>query len=207
LAEHVEIQAKFLETDLRPCLDAAVAGQGNVFFVDAAHFVFGTFLCCLWSFARIFVRAASGRQRFNVLGAWNAVTHELIAVTNTTVVNTETMCELLRKIAALGLTGPITLVLDNARYQRNAAVQVLAEQVGITLLFLPSYSPNLNLIERLWKFIKRRALYGRYHPTFTEFQAAIQETLDGLPTTHAEPLKTLMTLNFQQFENVSLMTA
>jgi len=178
-----------------------------VFFVDAAHFVFGTFLCCLWSVARIFIRAASGRQRFNVLGAWDAVTHQLIAVTNTTVVNTETMCELLRKIAALGLTGPITLVLDNARYQRNAVVQALASQLGITLLFLPSYSPNLNLIERLWKFIKRRALYGRYHPTFAEFQAAIQETLDGLPTTHAERLKTLMTLKFQLFEDVSLMAA
>jgi len=86
LAEHVETQAEFLETELKPCLDDAVAGQGNVFFVDAAHFVFGTFVCCLWSFARIFVRAASGRQRFNVLGAWNAVTRELIAVTNTTVV-------------------------------------------------------------------------------------------------------------------------
>jgi transposase len=207
LAEHVETQTEFLETDLKPCLDAAVAGRGHVFFVDAAHFVFGTFLCSLWSFARIFVRAASGRQRFNVLGAWNAVTRELIAVTNTTVVNTETLCELLRKIAALGLAGPITLVLDNARYQHNATVKALAEQLGITLLFLPSYSPNLNLIERLWKFIKRRTLYGRYHPTFADFQAAIQETLDGLPTTHAEPLKTLMTLNFQQFENVSLMAA
>ena len=128
-------------------------------------------------------------------------------MTNTTVVNTETMCELLRKIAALGLTGPITLVLDNARYQHNAAVKALATQLGITLLFLPSYSPNLNLIERLWKFIKRRALYGRYHPTFADFQAAINESLDGLPTTHAERLKTLMTLNFQQFEDVSLMAA
>jgi transposase len=207
LAEHVAVQAAFLDTELKPCLDAAQAGQGHVFFVDAAHFVFGTFLCCLWSVTRIFIRAASGRQRFNVLGAWNAVTHQLIAVTNTTVVNTATMCELLGKIAALGLTGPITLVLDNARYQRNAVVQALASQLGITLLFLPSYSPNLNLIERLWKFIKRRALYGRYHPTFAEFQAAIQETLDGLPTTHAERLKTLMTLNFQLFEDVSLMAA
>jgi transposase len=207
LAEHVAIQAAFLDTELKPCLDAAQAGRGHVFFVDAAHFVFGTFLCCLWSVTRIFIRAASGRQRFNVLGAWNALTHQLIAVTNTTVVNTETMCELLRKIAALGLSGPITLVLDNARYQRNAVVQALASQLGITLLFLPSYSPNLNLIERLWKFIKRRALYGRYHPTFAEFQAAIQETLDGLPTTHAEQLKTLMTLNFQLFEEVSLMAA
>ena len=207
MAEHVAIQAAFLDTELKPCLDAAQAGQGHVFFVDAAHFVFGTFLCCLWSVTRIFIRAASGRQRFNVLGAWNAVTHQLIAVTNTTVVNTETMCELLRKLAASGLTGPITLVLDNARYQRNAVVQALASQLGITLLFLPSYSPNLNLIERLWKFIKRRALYGRYHPTFAEFQAAINETLDGLPTTHAEQLKTLMTLNFQLFEDVSLMAA
>ena len=178
-----------------------------MFTVDAAHFVFGTFLCCLWSVTRIFIRAASGRQRFNVLGAWNAVTHQLIAVTNTTVVNTATMCELLGKSAALGLTGPITLVWDNARYQRNAVVEALASQLGITLLFLPSYSPNLNLIERLWKFIKRRALYGRYHPTFAEFQAAINETLDGLPTTHAERLKTLMTLNFQLFEDVSLMAA
>ena len=110
MAEHIAIQADFLDTQLKPTLDAARAGRGHVFFVDAAHFVFGTFLGCLWSFARIFVRAASGRQRFNVLGAWNAVTHELIAVTNTTVVNTETMCELLRKIAASGLNGPVTLV-------------------------------------------------------------------------------------------------
>jgi transposase len=207
LAEHVETQAKFLDEELKPKLDAALAGKGHVFFVDAAHFVLGTYLCCLWSVRRIFVRAASGRQRFNVLGAWNAVTRQLIAVTNTTVVNTETMCELLGKIAAQGLSGPITLVLDNARYQRNAVVQGLAKELGITLLFLPSYSPNLNLIERLWKFMKRRSLYGRYHPTFAGFRTAIEETIDGLSTTHADRLKTLMTLNFQQFQDVSLMPA
>ena len=197
----------FRDTELKPRLDAAQAGRGHVFFVDAAHFVFGTYLCCLWSFTRIFVRAASGRQRFNVLGAWNAITRELVAVTNTTVVNTETMCELLHKIAALGLTGSITLVLDNARYQRNAAVQALAQQLGVTLLFLPSYSPNLNLIERLWRFLKRRAVYGRYHPTFADFRAAIEEAIAGLSTTHADQLASLMTLNFQQFENVSLLAA
>ncbi len=207
MAEHVRDQAEFLDAELKPKLDAAQAGQGHVFFVDAAHFVFGTFLCCLWSFTRIFVRAASGRQRFHVLGAWNAVTRELIAVTNTTVVNTETMCEWLRKIADLGLTGPITLVLNNARYPRHAVVQAWAAQLGITLLFLPSYSPNLNLIERLWKFTKRRALYGRYHPTFRDFQAAIQEVLDGLSTKYSQQLASLMTLNFQQFDDVSLMAA
>jgi len=207
LAEHARSQADFLETELKPRLEAAVTGDGPVFVVDAAHFVFGTFLCCLWSFARIFMRAASGRQRFNGLGAWDAVARRLIAVTNTTVVNTETMCQRLRTIAAAGLSGPITGVLDNARYQRNAVVQALAKEWGITLLYLPSDSPNLNLIERLWKFTKRRALDGRYHPTFTEFRAAIEEGLDGLSTPHAEQLKTLMTLKFQLFEDVSLMTA
>jgi transposase len=66
------------------------------------------------------------------------VTRELVAVTNTTVVNTETMCDLMRRIVALQLLGPVTPVLDNARYQRNQAVIALAKELGITLLFLPS---------------------------------------------------------------------
>lgn len=192
---------------MQPALDAAVEGNGHVFFVDAAHFVFGTFLCCLWTIARVFVRAASGRQRFNVLGAWNAVTRQFIAVTNTTVVNTETMCELLRQIAAQGLVGPITIVLDNAKYQRNKIVQDLATELGIRLLFLPSYSPNLNLIERLWGFAKRQSVYGKYHSDFASFRAAIEKTLAEIPTTHAERLESLMTLNFQQFKDVSLLAA
>lgn len=207
LEEHNATQAEFFEKELNPVLEAAREGRGHVFFVDAAHFVFGTYLCCLWSFTRLFVRAASGRQRFNVLGAWNAVTRELVSVTNTTVVNTETMCELLKKIVMLQLAGPVTLVLDNARYQRNKVVMALAEELGIKLMFLPSYSPNLNLIERLWKFTKREAVYGHYHATFADFRAAIEETLDGIPTTHAAELATLMTHNFQRFENVSLMAA
>lgn len=133
-------QREFLNTQLQPVLDAAQAGCGHVFFVDAAHFVFGTFLCYLWCVARMFLRAASGRQRYNVLGAWNAFTRQLPAVTNTTVVNTETMCELLRKIAAQNVVGPITLVLDKACYQRNQVVQDLAAQLGIHLLFLPRQS-------------------------------------------------------------------
>ena len=200
-------QARFLAEELQPRLDAAQAGQRQVFFVDAAHCVFGTFLCCLWSFVRLFVRAASGRQRFNILGAFNAITHELLAVTNTTVVNTTTMEELLQKIADQGGTQPKTVVLDNARYQRNKAVQARAAGLGIELLYLPSYSPNLNLIERLWRFLKRETLYGRYYATFAEFRAALEKTMALLPTKHKGKLASLMTLNFQEFDNVSLLAA
>jgi transposase len=207
LPDHVRDQKVFLDTKLKPRLDRAVAGKGHVLFVDAAHFVYGTYLCCLWSILRVFVRAASGRQRFNVLGASDAVTRTLVTVTNTTVVNTDTMCELLRAVAARNLRGPVTLVLDDARYQRNDVVKGRAKESGIELLFLPSYSPNLNLIERLWRFTKRTAIYGKYHPTFDDFRAAVQKVLDGVHTKHADKLASLMTLNFQEFENVSLLAA
>ena len=110
-----------------------------------------------------------------------------LAVTNTTVVNTDTLCQLLRAIAAEGLIGPVTLVLDNARYQRNKVVQGLAAELSLRLLFLPSYSPNLNLIERLWGFAKRRSVYGRYHPDFASFRAAIENT-------HAFPVKPFVSM-------------
>jgi transposase len=207
LTEHIAVQNEFLTTQLQPALDQACAGTGQVFFVDAAHFVYGTFLCCLWSIARIFVRAASGRQRFNVLGAWNALTRTLVSVTNTTVVNTDTMCALLRTLSGQNLVGPITVVLDNARYQRNRVVEALANDLGIRLLFLPSYSPNLNLIERLWGFAKRQSVYGKYHADFASFRAAIEATLAGIPTKHADAVTSLMTLNFQTFEDVSLLAA
>ena len=99
------------------------------------------------------------------------------------------------------------VVLDNAKYQRNATVQALAKTLGIDLLYLPSYSPNLNLIERLWRFLKRRTLYGRYYPVFADFKAAIERTISELPTKYKNDLQSLMTHNFQQFEDVSLLAA
>lgn len=178
-----------------------------MFFVDAAHFVLGSFLGWVWCAARLFVRAASGRQRYNVLGALNATTKEVIRVTNHTYVTAETVCELLQKIAASGLGVPITLVLDNARYQRCTLVQSLARELHIELLFLPSYSPNLNLIERLWKFVKKKALHCRHHTNFADFQAVIDQCLDQLATQHKDEITSLLTLNFQTFGGVPLLTA
>ena len=74
-------------------------------------------------------------------------------------------------------------------------------------MFLPSYSPNLNLIERLWRFVKRRAAYGKYHPTFADFRAVVQDVLDRVPTTHAAKLASLMTIHFQEFKYVSFLAA
>ncbi len=83
------------------------------------------------------MRAPSGRPRFNVLGALHAITHELITVTNESYINASSVCDLREQSAALGRSTPITLVLDNARYQRCRLVVERASQRGIELLFLP----------------------------------------------------------------------
>lgn len=185
----------------------AQGGKRSVYFVDASHFVLTSFLGWVWCFVRLHVRAASGRQRYNVLGAINAVTHALVTEINTTYITATSVCALLHKIAALGGSMPVTLVLDNARYQRCTLVQDAAKQLGIELLFLPSYSPNLNLIERLWKFVKKEALNSRHHQNFQKFQEAIDGCLADLPTKHREKLATLMTHNFQTWDNVSILNA
>jgi transposase len=176
-----------------------------VFFVDAAHFVLSSFLGLLWCFERLFIRAPAGRQRFNVLGALNAITHELVTVTNDTYINAQRVCELLRAIAALGLGVPITLVLDNARYQKCQLVSALAQELNIELLYLPAYSPNLNLIERLWKFVKKKCLYSTYYPNFKDFKQAISECLAQTHSTYKEELDFLLSLRFQTFEKSKIM--
>jgi transposase len=188
-------------------LNQALAGPHQVYFVDAAHFVYGPFLALVWCFCRTFIKTPSGRQRINVLGALNAVTHQFVSVVNQTYVTAQTTCQLLDKLRALHPGAPLTLVLDNARYQHCKMVVAHAATLGINLLFLPGYSPNLNLIERLWKFIKKDCLNGRYYPTHQQFQAAILDSLDGINTRHQEALKTTLTLNFQMFDDVQLLAA
>jgi transposase len=161
--------------------------------------VLGAYLGFLWCFTRIFIRAPSGRQRFNVLGALNAITHELITVTNESYINSVSVGELLKKIAALGITTPITLIMDNARYQRCRYVLEIAKSLNIEILFLPSYSPNLNLIERLWKFVKKECLYSTYYENFQPFKQAIINCLSETSGKHKSSLDTLLTLSFQTF--------
>lgn len=150
--------------------------------------------------------AASGRKRFNVLGAIHAKTHQLITVTNSAYINSISVCDLLTKISELGYQNPVTLVMDNAKYQHARIVKERAIVLGIELLHLPSYSPNLNLIERLWKFVKKKCLYSKYYENFDLFNSAISECLEKVGTHEYESeLKTLLTLKFQSFKNVQIV--
>lgn len=202
----IEAQENFLKNELRPRLDEAEQGKRAIFFVDAAHFVLAPFVGFLWSFTRIFIKAPAGRQRFNVLGAINAVSLELITVCNDQYINALSFCDMLRKIAELNLQIPITLVLDNAKYQKCKIVKELAESLNIELLYLPSYSPNLNLIERLWKFIKKKCLWSKYYSDFHHFKHSITGCLTQTGTTFRNELKSLLTLNFQTFKKAQIMT-
>jgi transposase len=112
---------------------------------------------------------------------------------------------LLTQLAALGLGAPLTIVLDNARYQRCQRVQEHAASLGIELLFLPPYSPNLNLIERRWKLIKNQCLYSKYYEKFDLFKQAISGCLASALTQHKNELNSLLTLNFQTFEKAQVV--
>ena len=106
----------------------------------------------------------------------------------------------------MGLQGPRTLVLDNARYQRCALVQSVAETLGIELLYGPAYSPNLNFIERLWKFVKKQCLYSKYYTDFSAFTFAMEDCLAQTQTTHKHALSSLLPLNFQSFKKAQSLT-
>jgi transposase len=201
----VTAQEDFKTGQLEPRLDEAKAGQRLVFFMDAAHFVFAPFLGFVWCFERLFVKAPSGRQRFNVLAVLNATTRDIFTVTNLTYITSATVCELLRLLASAHPGVPITIVLDNARYQRCALVQSLAQTLGIELLFLPPYSPNLNLIERFWKFVKKQCLYSKYYADPLAFQHAIIACITQAPHKHQEELASLLTLKFQSFKAVQVI--
>ncbi len=101
---------------------------------------------------------------------------------------------------------PISLVWDNARYQKCAAVFELASELGITLVYLPAYSPHLNLIERLWRFVRKECLYSKYYADFRSFRSAISTLIDTAHLNQQERLKSLMSWKFQSFEKVQFLS-
>jgi transposase len=192
-----------LEKELEPRLASAKENKRIVFFADAAHFVLGSFLGYIWCITRIFIPSSSGRKRYNVLSVIDAITHQLISVCNDTYINACSVCELLYKIRdEVGNEKSVTIVMDNARYQRCELVTKLSETLNIELLFLPSYSPNLNLIERLWKWVKKDCLNCKYYKTFDEFKNAINNSMLKVSSSERKKeMDMLFALNFQLFDN------
>ena len=141
-------------------------------------------------------------QRFSVLSALNAITKELVMITEHTYINATSVCALLEKLHEQFRDLPIVLIMDNARYQRCQLVSEKAKSLNIQIIFLPPYSPILNLIERLWKFVKKKTLYNQYYPKYALFCSAIIKCLEQTGTSYKEELDTLLAPNFQSFKNV-----
>lgn len=200
---NIAAQEHFRTQTLEPLVDEAQRGKIELLFMDAAHFVLLPFLGYLYSLATRFIKSWSGRKRFSVLGAINVVSKELIMMTEVTYVDSKTVCALLKELAIRYYDRHIVLVLDNARYQRCRLVLQTAERLQIQLLFLPPYSPNLNLIERLWKFVKKKVLYNQFYSDFQLFCSAITECLNKTHTEYRDELETLLRPNFQSFKNAT----
>jgi len=161
--------------------------------------VLGAFLAMLWSFARVFIKTSSGRKRFNVLGALNAVTLQMITVVNDSYINAWSVADLLKKLRDAHPGEKITVILDNAKYQSCYVAKSAASMLDIKLLYLPAYSPNLNLIERVWKFIRKKCLNGKYYEDFELFKKGIMDCMDKFGSEYQEELRSLLTWSFQTF--------
>jgi transposase len=150
----------------------------------------------------VYQREIRGSAALNIGGQLSTTKSDGMCLTYIT---SETVCELLRLLAGGHVGVPITIVLDNARYQRCTLVQSVAQSLGIELLFLPAYSPNLNLIERFWKFVKKQCLYSKYYPDHRCFQQAILTCIAQAPDKYQPELASLLTLKFQTFKAVQVI--
>ena len=189
-----------------PLIEMAKKSDIHLFFLDASHFVMGGFAGRCWSIVRKWVKTACGRKRFNVLGALNFATKKVETVVNTTYITSTEVIEMLEKLAHGYAGKPIKIVLDNAKYQRCKAVSEEAVRLGIELIFLPTYSPNLNLIERVWKLVKSNVLNSAYHETFECFSRKIEDCIGSLHTKLAPEMTTLITHKFQLVSTDNIIT-
>lgn len=143
------------------------------------------------------VKANTGRRRLNIVGALNPVSFVptvLLSESNCDQYFLKTFLEEVKKDYPESKT--IHLFLDNARYNRAYEVQQKAKDLGIELHYLPPYSPNLNLIERLWKFLKKNIIKNTYYETFDNFFNAILHFFQNFEQYQQEFIS-LFALNFE----------
>jgi transposase len=146
----------------------------EVLFLDAVHPQHNTMAAYGWikRGEQRELKTNSGRERLNLHGAMNAETLEVTVIESDTVDDDSTiqLLEILEKKYLFAAA--IYVILDNAKYHYSKKVIKFLESSKIQLVFLPSYSPNLNLIERLWKFFKKKVLYNTYYEKIDDFRNA-----------------------------------
>lgn len=179
----------------------------QVYFSDALHPTHNSHPACGWirRGKTALLPANTGRERLNLTGALNLKTKDVVILEADTI-NADAIIRLLGELARLHPVGTITLILDNARYHHAKRVREwLRHHHRFKLLFLPSYAPNLNLIERLWRFLYQNILSNRYFPTFQEFRQTILGFFANLHR-YRRQLSTLLTENFQVIPALELQT-
>jgi transposase len=171
--------------------------EDPIYFMDAVHPQHNTVIAYGWikRGEEQEIRSNTGRKRLNINGAINLDQLEPVVRYDDSI-NAESTIELLKQLEELHLAAAyIYVICDNARYYRSKAVKAYLESSRVKLIFLPPYSPNLNLIERLWKFFKKKMLYNRYFESFGEFAAACKEFFAN-PSQYKSELRSLLTENF-----------
>jgi transposase len=141
------------------------------------------------------VRSNTGRNRLNVNGAIN-LNHEVVMRDDESI-NAQSTIALYRQLEAKHLAGTIYVIADNARYYRAKLVQEYLETARVRQIFLPPYAPNLNLIERLWKFMHKEVLHNQYYDTYAKFKEAIYRFFEKINAGgYAAELDSLLTEKF-----------
>jgi len=141
------------------------------------------------------VPSNTGRRRLNINGAVDLERLEPVVRYDDTIDAASTLALFDQLLLAYAYSTCIYIICDNARYYRSKAVQEYLQDSRIKLVFLPAYAPNLNLIERLWKFFKKQVLYNRYYETFGGFRAACEDFFNN-PQRYRNELRSLLTENF-----------
>lgn len=122
------------------------------------------------------VKTNTGRRRVNILGGVNAITMKITTLVTEENCNRDTVVVYLKKLRKqYPKKNKIYVVLDNARYNKSKEVTAMAESCNIQLVYLPAYCPNLNLIERLWKYFKKNVIQNKYYEKFEDFVTVIIE--------------------------------
>ena len=142
------------------------------------------------------IKSNTGRRRLNINGAID-VQRMSAEIRFDDTIDAISTIDLFEQIERTNPSAKrITIICDNARYYRSKAVAEYLKTSRIDLLFLPPYSPNLNLIERFWKFFKRKVLYNRYYEAFDDYKEACKRFFCELDS-HVSQLRSLLTENFE----------